>query len=69
MAEIYSGWVDEYPLLSIEDPFDEDDWGSWNLLTKNIGKDCQIVGDDLYVTQVKTSCINPSDVKTRAGAG
>ena len=53
LAEIYSGWVDEYPLLSIEDPFDEDDWDSWNLLTKNIGKDCQIVGDDLYVTQVK----------------
>ena len=53
LAEIYSGWADEYPLLSIEDPFDEDDWGSWNLLTKNIGKNCQIVGDDLYVTQVK----------------
>ncbi|MED5485440.1 MAG: phosphopyruvate hydratase [Candidatus Thermoplasmatota archaeon] len=53
LAGIYSGWADEYPLLSIEDPFDEDDWGSWNLLTKNIGKDCQIVGDDLYVTQVK----------------
>ena len=53
LVEIYSGWADEYPLLSIEDPFDEDDWKSWNLLTKNIGKDCQIVGDDLYVTQVK----------------
>ena len=53
LAEIYGGWADEYPLLSIEDPFDEDDWKSWNLLTKNIGKDCQIVGDDLYVTQVK----------------
>ena len=53
LGEIYSGWADEYPLLSIEDPFDEDDWDSWNLLTKNIGKDCQIVGDDLYVTQVK----------------
>ncbi len=53
LAEIYGGWADEYPLLSIEDPFDEDDWESWNLLTKNIGKNCQIVGDDLYVTQVK----------------
>ena len=53
LAEIYSGWVEEYPLLSIEDPFDEDDWDSWNILTKNMGKDCQIVGDDLYVTQVK----------------
>jgi len=53
LGEIYTGWTDEYPLLSIEDPFDEDDWDSWNLLTKNIGEDCQIVGDDLYVTQVK----------------
>ncbi len=53
LAETYSGWIEKYPLLSIEDPFDEDDWESWNLLTKNIGQKCQIVGDDLYVTQVK----------------
>jgi len=53
LVEIYSGWIDKYPLLSIEDPFDEDDWKSWNSLTKNIGNNCQIVGDDLYVTQVK----------------
>ncbi|MBK00551.1 MAG: phosphopyruvate hydratase [Euryarchaeota archaeon] len=53
LTEIYCRWADKYPLLSIEDPFDEDDWGSWNLLTKKIGRDCQIVGDDLYVTQAK----------------
>ena len=51
LTEIYSAWMDKYPLLSIEDPFDEDDWDSWNLLTSRIGKRCQIVGDDLYVTQ------------------
>ena len=53
LTEIYCMWADKYPLLSIEDPFDEDDWDSWNLLTKKIGRNCQIVGDDLYVTQVK----------------
>tara|TARA_B100001123_G_scaffold410157_1_gene504985 strand:- start:330 stop:920 length:591 start_codon:yes stop_codon:yes gene_type:complete len=53
LVEIYSGWIENYPLLSIEDPFDEDDWDSWSALTKNIGQRCQIVGDDLYVTQVK----------------
>tara|TARA_B100001564_G_C20639711_1_gene671467 strand:- start:346 stop:1620 length:1275 start_codon:yes stop_codon:yes gene_type:complete len=53
LTEIYCMWADKYPLLSIEDPFDEDDWESWNLLTKKIGRHCQIVGDDLYVTQAK----------------
>ena len=53
LTEIYCMWADKYPLLSIEDPFDEDDWDSWNLLTKKIGRNCQIVGDDLYVTQTK----------------
>ncbi|MBJ23789.1 MAG: phosphopyruvate hydratase [Euryarchaeota archaeon] len=53
LVEIYEGWIEKYPLLSIEDPFDEDDWESWNLLTKNCGDQCQIVGDDLYVTQTK----------------
>ena len=53
LMEIYSGWIDKYPLLSIEDPFDENDWDSWNLLTKESRDKCQIVGDDLYVTQTK----------------
>jgi len=51
-TELYSEWIDTYPLLSIEDPFDEDDWGSWEKLTKKTGNKCQIVGDDLFVTQV-----------------
>ena len=53
LIETYSRWIDKYPLLSIEDPFDEDDWDSWERLTRNVGNNCQIVGDDLYVTQVK----------------
>ena len=40
-------------LIYIEDPFHEDDWKSWNLLTKNIGKDCQIVGDDFMLHKLK----------------
>ena len=51
-TELYSNWIDTYPLLSIEDPFDEDDWSSWEKLTKQVGNKCQIVGDDLFVTQV-----------------
>ncbi len=51
-TELYSSWVDTYPLLSIEDPFDEDDWSSWEKLTKQVGDKCQVVGDDLFVTQV-----------------
>ena len=51
-TELYSEWIDTYPLLSIEDPFDEDDWGPWEKLTKKTGNKCQIVGDDLFVTQV-----------------
>jgi len=51
LADIYSGWLDEYPILSIEDGFDEDDWHGWTTFTKNDGHRVQIVGDDLFVTQ------------------
>ena len=51
LADIYSGWLDEYPILSIEDGFDEDDWHGWTTFTKNDGHRKQIVGDDLFVTQ------------------
>jgi enolase len=43
----------KYPLISIEDGIDEDDWTSWNKLTKAIGNDVQLVGDDLFVTNVE----------------
>lgn len=51
LGELYSGWLDEYPILSIEDGFHEDDWASWDAFTKGEGSRCQIVGDDLFVTQ------------------
>lgn len=45
--------VDKYPIDSIEDPLAEDDWKGWKLLTQKIGNQCQIVGDDLFVTNPK----------------
>jgi enolase len=50
LAELYSSFVDEYPIESIEDPFDQDDWAAWTHLTTRVGKEVQIVGDDLTVT-------------------
>ena len=49
----YKRLVSSYPIKSIEDPFAEDDWNAWARLTKEIGKNVQIVGDDLFVTNVK----------------
>lgn len=51
LGELYSTWLDDYPILSIEDGFDEDDWASWESFTKRDGERCQVVGDDLFVTQ------------------
>jgi enolase len=51
LGELYSGWLDDYPILSIEDGFGEDDWESWESFTKRDGHRCQVVGDDLFVTQ------------------
>jgi len=51
LGELYSAWLDDYPILSIEDGFHEDDWASWESFTKRDGRRCQIVGDDLFVTQ------------------
>ena len=50
LADLYSSWVDKYPIVSIEDPFGEDDWKSWIDFTSREGNRLQIVGDDLYVT-------------------
>jgi enolase len=50
MVEYWKSWVDQYPIVSIEDGLAEDDWDGWKLLTKTIGDDIQIVGDDLLVT-------------------
>ncbi len=53
LMEMYKGFVKNYPVVSIEDPFDQDDWGNWARITAGIGKDVQIVGDDLLVTNPK----------------
>lgn len=53
MVTFWSGWVDSYPILSIEDAMDEDDWEGWRLLTDAIGDRVQLVGDDLFVTNTE----------------
>jgi enolase len=50
---MYSDWIDWYPIVSIEDGLDEDDWDGWRLLTERLGDRVQIVGDDLFVTNVE----------------
>lgn len=53
MIEFYSRWVGKYPIVSIEDGLAEDDWDGWKKLTDRLGKSIQLVGDDLFVTNVK----------------
>lgn len=53
MVEFWKGWVEKYPIHSIEDPLDENDWDGWIALTEAIGEDVQIVGDDLFVTNAE----------------
>jgi enolase len=50
MVRLYEDWVRQYPILSIEDPFAEDDWQGWQMMTAALGKKIQIVGDDVFVT-------------------
>ncbi len=53
MADYYAELVGAYPIVSIEDPLDEEDWDGWIALTESIGHQVQIVGDDLFVTNVE----------------
>ncbi len=53
MVDFYANWVSKYPICSIEDGLAENDWDGWKALTEKIGKKVQIVGDDLFVTNVK----------------
>ena len=53
MIELYRGWLDEYPIVSIEDGLAEDDWDGWAKLTSALGERCQLVGDDLFVTNTE----------------
>jgi enolase len=52
MVEFWANWVKQYPILSIEDGMAEDDWKGWKLITDTLGKKIQLVGDDLFVTNV-----------------
>ena len=53
MVAYWADWVKKYPIVSIEDGMAEDDWDGWKKHTETIGSKCQLVGDDLYVTNVK----------------
>ena len=52
MVAYWTEWANKYPIISIEDGMAEDDWNGWKKLTESIGKQCQLVGDDLFVTNV-----------------
>jgi enolase len=53
MVRFWESWVDQYPIISIEDGMAENDWEGWKMLTEAIGSRCQLVGDDLFVTNTK----------------
>lgn len=53
MVKFWSDWIDRYPIVSLEDGLAEDDWSGWSNLTRQLGGKCQIVGDDLFVTNTK----------------
>ncbi|MDB5269643.1 MAG: eno [Hymenobacter sp.] len=52
MVDYWADWVKKYPIISLEDGMDEDDWSGWKSLTERVGKQTQLVGDDLFVTNV-----------------
>ena len=53
LIEYYEDLAEKFPIISIEDPLDEEDWDGWELLTTRLGRDIQLVGDDLFVTNTK----------------
>lgn len=53
LIDLYAEWVRQYPLISIEDGLAEDDWPAWSRLQSRLGQECQIVGDDIFVTHPK----------------
>jgi len=52
MVRLYEDWVRQYPIISIEDGFAEDDWDGWRMITQALGKTIQLVGDDIFVTNM-----------------
>jgi len=53
IVDLFASWVDKYPIISIEDPLDQDDWAGYKQMTERLGKKIQIVGDDFFVTNPK----------------
>ena len=53
MVSLLAQWVDDYPIISIEDGLAEDDWDGWQALTARLGERVQLIGDDLFVTNVQ----------------
>jgi len=53
MVELYRSWLNEYPIVSVEDGLAEDDWDGWSKLTTALGDRCQLVGDDIFVTNTE----------------
>lgn len=53
MVEFWTKWINDYPIVSIEDGLAQDDWDSWKLLVQKVGDKCQLVGDDLLVTNAE----------------
>jgi len=53
VVELLKGWVDKYPICSVEDGCSEQDWDGWKILTETLGSKCQLVGDDIFVTNTK----------------
>ena len=53
MVDLYEEWVNNFPIVTIEDGLDEEDWDGWKVLTERLGKKVQLVGDDLFVTNTE----------------
>jgi enolase len=53
MVDLLAAWCDKYPIISVEDGMAENDWEGWELLTRRLGKDVQLVGDDIFVTNTR----------------
>jgi enolase len=53
LIDVWAEWVSKYPIVSIEDGLDEDDWDGWKMLTEKLGSKVQLVGDDLFVTNIE----------------
>ena len=53
MVDLYEDWTTNFPIITIEDGLDEEDWAGWKVLTERLGKKVQLVGDDLFVTNTE----------------